>query len=114
MLGLAQHETAALYEPKVEVGSHVLKAGTAGKSQIPQHRGGTDHMLHISCAPKLNAPVEQLRTEARLNVERALRVPHPLQPERHHAGRRERHEMAGTHVTGVAEGAILEIGRAHV
>src|SRR6185503_15454245 len=65
------------------------------------------YMLEVRGTPEAQPPCREIHGWPRLDVEGRSRVPHPLEGERHHAGRGERHEMARHHHAGVAVGAAV-------
>src|SRR6185369_3785883 len=75
-------------------GGEVLETGLAREAQVAQQGGGRGDPLRPRGLGEEDRPADEVGIEARAHPERALRVPHPLEPERHHARRGERHEMA--------------------
>ena len=69
------------------------------------------HVLAVGGTPELDSPGEKRSAPARPHIKRALRIPHPAQAHGHHAGRRQRHEMAGYNHPGVAIGAAVAFRR---
>ena len=64
---------------------------------------------YVSGAGEEERPVAEVRIEAWAHPERALRIPHPLEPEGHHARRGERHEVARHDHSGVAMRGALAL-----
>ena len=85
----------------------LLEAAVARFAQVAQQRRAAAHVLGRGRAPEPVAPREELRRQPRLHVERRRGIPHPLERERDHARRRERHEMARDEHPRVAERAAV-------
>ncbi len=115
-LRLAEHQQAAFHQAEVVVRppGQFLKTGAAGKVQVAQQRRGTADVSGVRRAPEFPAPAQQIPIEPRPDVKGRFGVPHPFEPQRHHAGRGQRHEMARHDHARVAVGTTLVIRRAPV
>ena len=107
---LAKHQHPALHEAEIVLARELLEALAARQGEVAQQRRGASHMRDVGGLPELERPVRQAPRRARLDIERRGRVPHPLQAERHHAGRRKRHEMARHHHAAVLVRAAVALG----
>ena len=107
----AQHQQPLPDEAEVASGQRgeLFEAAVARDAEIAQQRRGAANVLGRGRAPELDAPVEEIPRQARLDVERRRGIPHPLEALRHHAGRGERHEMAGHQHAGVLERAAVAL-----
>ena len=116
VLFLAEHQQALLHEAEVvrRKRGQLLIGRAAGEAEIADERRAPLDMRPGRGLPELEAPAQQVEVEARLDVEGRFRVPHPLQAERHHAGRGQRDEVARHDHARVAEGAAVALFRVAV
>ena len=82
-------------------------AVAAREVQVAQHRRRAVDVRLRCRAMELPGPAQQIGAQARLDVERALGIPHPPQPELHHAGTGQGNEVARHDHAGVDEGAAV-------
>ena len=109
--GPAQHQQALLDEAEVasRQRGQLVEAAVARAAEIAQQRRGAANVFRRGRAPELEAPVEEIPRQARLDVERRRGIPHPLETERHHARRGQRHEVARHEHPGVLERAAVAL-----
>lgn len=111
MLGVAQHQHAALGEielvvPKcrpfsVAIAAREVKIAKNGRRAID---------VSLRRRPlELPSPAHEVGAPARLDVERALGIPHPAQSLLHHAGTGQRNDVAWHDHAGVDEGAAVAL-----
>ena len=107
----AQGEQAHVLEVEGggQLGAVTQEELAAAQVQVAEHGRAAFDVGRGRGAPELPTPREQVRIEARTDPERALAVEHPLEAERHHTGRGERHEVTGDDHPGVAERAGIMI-----
>src|ERR1051326_5635599 len=86
-----------MHKPEIAVwrGGEFLEQLPAGQRKIAQQRRYAMNVRGIGRAHELDPPTKQIRIEARLDVKRRGRIPHPFERELHHPGRGERNKMAG-------------------
>ena len=104
MRRLAKHEHAAFHQSdvaKVRFQSQIQFA--AQQAEIAQGDAGGGHVLCIGGAHEVPAPFHEVQIEPGLDVKGALRIEHPFQSQRDHAGCREGNEMAGADHARAAE-----------
>ncbi len=114
VLRVAQHQQALAHELEGVAPRRgpFLEAGATGEMQVPQHGRGTLHALGRRGAVQLPSPAEQVGGKTRLDVERAFRIPHPLEPELHDPGCGERNEVTRHHHARVGDRCTVAVGAA--
>ena len=81
-----------------------VKQFKAGETELTQNGNAALHVTPIAGAAKLPQPGEQIRLKTGLDVKRAGRVEHPLEPLGYNPGGRQRYAVAGNNKTGIAVG----------
>ena len=96
LLRLAQVEQAFLSQLEGMAGDVIkfLKQPAAPEAEVAQDGGGAPDPVAAGGPPEQPAPAHEVAVEPRLDVERAARVRHPLEPLPDHARGRERDDMA--------------------
>src|SRR5207247_6405119 len=66
-------------------------------------------MSFVGGAKEFPSPAQEAKVHPRFDIERAFRIPHPFQAERHHARCCQGHEMARHNHASIAEGASITL-----
>ncbi len=109
--GVAQHQHPALDQLECVVperGPFAITVAT-GEVQISKDRRCAVDMRLRGRAIEPPPPAQEVRAQARLEVERAFRIPHPLQSEANHAGARQRNDVARNEHARIDKGAASAI-----
>jgi propionyl-CoA carboxylase alpha chain len=88
-------------------GGQFFEGCATGQADVAQQRRRLLNPFGRAGPPEAPSPLEELRVEARADVEGGFRIPHPLEAQGDHSGRGQRDEMAGHHHAGVAEGTAV-------
>jgi len=92
----------------------LLEERPAREVQVAEERAGPARARGARGAPEVKPPGEETGIEARVHVERALRISHPPQRLLDDARRREREEMARRDESRVPEGTAVMVGPAAI
>ena len=97
-----QHALVFVIESESIQRGQLLVQDSARETQVAQDGDGATHRTVPAGQPEAQDPLEEVQVEAWADVERTLRVEHPLQPVCQRARRGERDAVAGDEPSRVA------------
>src|SRR5207253_8143633 len=95
VLSVADHDDAIFLEDEVVApfASELDETGTACEIELENERRRLQYVLDGRRSIKFPGPFDEPSIQARLHVERALGIPHPLQRQANRTRSSQRHEM---------------------